>query len=371
MQIKVARLRETLEMVKPVVPRKPTLPVLKNVLIQNGQMFATDLESMVVLNLPTSDGACLLPFSDVMKLIQYIPGNDDLSIERKRGKLTMSWSDGSVTYDAEDPKTFPQVPELKPELQGTLEGDSLMEALSAAVTYCATEESRPVLTGVAVNLGDVIEIFAGDGFRMAYQALPQPFSGESKIIIPGKSVSLLAFLWNKLPREVDAAPGTLIDLITAKQKLDLMLSEGKAVIQIGRTKVLINLIQGSPPDWWAIIGKDPAPIKIEMLASEMERAVRRVQPVASNGNGAIRLVWDENTMNVSAKTESQEIKVAVGMLSAEGGPGKVAINGTYLTQYLQLKQGVITIGVKPDSAPVAFKHRSSPLVLIMPMKVEW
>ncbi|GAH35611.1 unnamed protein product [marine sediment metagenome] len=52
MDIQVARFREVLSLLKPVVPRKTALPVLTNVMLKDGQVVATDLETIVKIPVP-------------------------------------------------------------------------------------------------------------------------------------------------------------------------------------------------------------------------------------------------------------------------------------------------------------------------------
>jgi hypothetical protein len=45
MHMQVARLRETLTLLQPAVPKKPSIVILKNILFKEGQAAATNLET--------------------------------------------------------------------------------------------------------------------------------------------------------------------------------------------------------------------------------------------------------------------------------------------------------------------------------------
>ena len=47
------------------------------------------------------------------------------------------------------------------------------------------------------------------------------------------------------------------------------------------------------------------------------------------------------------------------------------MNIGYLLEYLRGKQGLVTMGVKTERDPILFTHGPSPLVVIMPMFVQW
>ena len=52
MQIRVDKLRKTIALLQPVVPKNPTLKILTNILLKDGNMRATDLETEVSVGIP-------------------------------------------------------------------------------------------------------------------------------------------------------------------------------------------------------------------------------------------------------------------------------------------------------------------------------
>ncbi len=73
MQIQVQRLREALDLLRPAVPKKHPMPVLQNVLLNDGLAMATDLDLAVVVQLPEAEGQCVLPFRTVADVLKLIP----------------------------------------------------------------------------------------------------------------------------------------------------------------------------------------------------------------------------------------------------------------------------------------------------------
>ena len=63
MEVNVEKLRQALELLDPVVPRKPTLPVLSYVRLGEGKAVATDLEATVTVSgLGDSEEGVCLPY---------------------------------------------------------------------------------------------------------------------------------------------------------------------------------------------------------------------------------------------------------------------------------------------------------------------
>jgi len=368
MQMRVDRLREVLRLVQPAIPRKSTLPVLKNILLRDGQAIANDLEVMVILELPEAEGEYLIPRHSALELLKYVPGNELLSIEQSKKKLKLSWEGGKAEYDTVDPKEYPPLPEVKEGARGFVDGDILVPALVSVAEYCSTDAARPVLTGISLSLGKTIEVAAGDGFRMAYRILSIPFPTEVKVTIPAHSVRVLGELWKKVPPAVPLE-NSLINQVMSKRQMELAMGNG-LMARFGRVTLFSTLIKGSAPNFSQLIPKEP-PLKVRVFAPDLERAVRRCAEVAGDNKGIIRLSWTETAMTVSAKGGEKGSVEAQVPVQTEGGTGKVAVNVSYLLDYLKGKDGLLSIGVTSTQGPVLFRHGTSPLVVMMPMFIQW
>jgi len=368
MEMRVDRLREALNLLQPFVPKKSTLPVLNNILLKDGRAEATDLETSVALELPEADGQCLVPCRTVADLLKRVPGYETLTVEQKGKSLNLTWPGGKASYEVPAPKDYPPFPKVESKTRQLVDGDTLVAALSSIVGYCATKDDRPVLNGVTVYLGERLEAMAGDGFRMAYQSMPIAFPVEAvdSVIIPARSIVLLKHLWDKTPRAPTGS--SLVELVTAKKQLELALGDKMLEARLQRATIVVKLIEGTPPVWRQLIPSETRP-EVKMLAPEFERAVRRVQDAASDGGGIIRLSWSEVAMTLSAKGEVNQVETTVAVEAQE--PGKVAVNVNYLLEYLRGKEGLVTMGVISPQQPVIFRYDASPLVIVMPMFVEW
>jgi DNA polymerase-3 subunit beta len=180
LEINVTGLREALELVGPAVPRKYTLPVVKNVRLGEGQVVATDLDVAVAAALPEAANQVLLPHQEVLEFLRYAPGHLTARITavptgEGMGLVSIAVDGMEGQFKAPGPKDFPPVPFTGPdqaEHQGVLDGDALVRAVATVLPSAATEETRPVLTGVCLTLGDEVEAAAADGFRLAWEKIP-------------------------------------------------------------------------------------------------------------------------------------------------------------------------------------------------------
>jgi len=83
----------------------------------------------------------------------------------------------------------------------------------------------------------------------------------------------------------------------------------------------------------------------------------------------VRLSWTEDTMTVAAKGEKGDSQAELRVQAT--GAGRVGINTSYLLDYLKGKDGVVTMGVTDEQGPILFRYGTSPIVVVMPMMVEW
>jgi len=372
MEIQVNKLRELMTLMKPVIPRKSNLKVAGYIRVGDGKAVATDLETMVIYDLPEATEPMLLPYASLADTLKYIPGNT-LKIEAQGRKISLAWDGGTAIYPTEDVQDFPVLPELETRAECFIDGDTLVSAMQAALPYTATDTQRPVLSGVTLVLGSPVEVAAGDGFTMSHQVLGIAFPIEEKVVVPARSVFILGHVFDKTPRTPPSTADSLISVITAKRQIHMaLIGENKFRVDFGQSaSVVINLIQGNPPEWLQLIPKGEPILQSHLFAPQLEAAVKRVRDIARDGSGIVRMEFAEGKLTVSAVGEEQEIRATLDAISTQGEPGRTAINYTYLLRYLAGKQGIITLSQYDNTGPVVFEYHNSPRVLIMPMSVKW
>jgi len=378
MQIQVSKLREAMKLLEPVVPsgRRVTLEILRNVLLKDGKAAADNLEVFALVDLPEVDSECLIPHKAVLELLRYIPGNQMLTIEPNKKVITFSWDGGKSSYPRADIKDYPPVPEFTSASEAKIDGDALIPVLDSARDYCAAaDDKRPILQGVTIFPGEKLDVAAGDGFRMAYQTVPASLPIEKPIIIPQGAVSILSSIWRHTTPAVTQSD-SLVGLITQKREAHFALGYTKGTtpdklrVTFNNVTVLIQLLEGTPPNFKQLIPSE-TPTTVRFFPAELERAAKRIKKIALDAKtGIVRLVWTTDTMTVSAKSE--DLGEVEGTIPVQAdNPGKIGLNIMYLLEYLKGKDGIVTMGITGQMSPIVMRYRQSPLVLIMPMMVQW
>ena len=67
MEIKASKLKEVMELVKPAIAKRPTVKSVTCLSLGNGKAAATDLETMIIANVPEAESRCCSPIPRLPK----------------------------------------------------------------------------------------------------------------------------------------------------------------------------------------------------------------------------------------------------------------------------------------------------------------
>jgi DNA polymerase-3 subunit beta len=408
MEIQVERLRQALDLVSSAIPRgKVPLPITTSVLFKDGKLTATNLELWVSVDVPQLQmgrSSFVLPHRALTEALKFIPGCQMLTITPDRQRVLLE-SAGSRTSLIKPglPRDFPPMPQ--PAGEGFLvDGDRLVQGLLAVLPYAATRDTRPVLTGVAMKLGQELELVAADGFRLAIEQPGIPLTGNGTghmAIVPGPTVHALGLLWKKgdkppdlfdrallskvegLTTGLDAARAAgqtansgsieIANLAVARRNLRMVEDGGHISFSFGSIRLTSQLLQGQFPHYQDLVPETAGGRKVSVSADELARVVNQVAEIAGAGSNMARLRWSGDQLTVSAQASDVGETEASIPAHVEGGEGEIAFNLGYLQRYLRGKTHVVTISTVPGDPdqvrgkPGVFTHRGGPMVIMMPM----
>ena len=287
-----------------------------------------------------------------------------------------------MTLHGGDADEFPPVPSLEgPDT--AVDGDALLAALGRMWPYCSTDDTRPVLTSIHIQLGDDVEVAAADGFRLAWEAtglrLP-PTAEYSHLGLPASAVKVLQTLWKRAAKQPDITVSMddlttdpsmqLASLAVAKRPMMVGYAKSRMCFRWGNVSLTSQLVQGEFPDYKSLIpgGGDH---KVVVDAEQFLRALNQVSHVASGGSNIVRLAWESKTLTVSARGEELGDAEVTLAASTQGGGSHIAFSWGLLHDYLRAKDGNIMLETTTPSSPGLFTYRSQPHVVVMPMFVQW
>ena len=344
------QLVKALQEVKKTVAKRAFLPITQNVIIKaNGNLTitSTDLENSISVAIPvenSQDGElCLNP----RILLDTIKASKEktVTIESQEQGATVSMNGTSVHLSTLKVDEFPAIPKV--------EGNSIIvdlaEALDKVIHGVATEEQRPVLTGVCfTSVNGKLRIASADGFRLAIATIEAQGTIEKQIILNSRACAIIA----KMPQPVTL---TITDSIVKAQS--------------GNMTLTAMVIQGTFPNYEQLIPQN-SPYTLTVNTSVLLQAVKQCAIIAKDGSGIVRLQSEGDSLKVSAKAEeigTTEVKIPCK------GEIKIAMNSRYVIDSLSCFEGEVTLETSSPSAPILI-HKlgdDSFAEVVMPMFVQW
>jgi DNA polymerase-3 subunit beta len=363
-------LAKGLGIVSKAVSTRSTLPVLGNVLLATDdgrlKLAATNLELGITcwIGARVEDkGAITVPARTLVDMVNAFAAEQvdmDLNLRNKTLRLACGRSEANIKgIDAQE---FPLIPTA--ESDGILiPAELLREMISKTAFAAATDESRPILTGVLVKLeGKQLVMAAADGFRLSvsYGTLEREVDEAITVIVPANSLKELY-------------------RISADQKehinLTLPSGRGQAIFRLENIELVSQLIDGSFPDYAQIIPRSFA-TRTVVSTGEMRTACKAADIIAREAAHTTRLrVFPEDGLTpghmivaaTSAETGDNETEIDA---LVEGDPVEIAFNVKYLNDVLGvLETPQVALETTSESSPGVIKPVGSEefVHVIMPM----
>jgi len=373
-------LNRGLSVVGRAVATRTTLPITNNVLLATEKsrlkLVATNLEMAISCWIGAKveeEGAITVPARLLTEFVSSLPTEKvgkkgektaetvDMSLSPQTKTLGLKCARFEARISGIDAKDFPPIPKVAEGITTKVEVGALRQGITQVAFAAATEESRPVLTGVDAKFeGDSLTLAAADGFRLAVYKLPlaSPVSKETEVIIPARALSEL----NRLVAEQEEAVEITVNS-----------SKGQALFRLKNIELVSQLVQGSFPNYAQLVPHSYT-TRAVVSVSDFLRATKTASIFARDGSGIVRLMIAPGKLVVSARSE--EIGDDVGEIDAqvEGDEAKIAFNGKYLTDVLSvLREAQVALEATSPSSPGVLRPVGvdNYIHVVMPMFVQW
>ena len=160
-----------------ILSAKPQLPIVQNVLLQTKenrlQIITTNLETTGVVWIGTKaekEGGACVSSRLLTEFVLTLPP-ETVQLKADGEGLGVQCSGFRARIPGVSTKEFPPTP-VSPGKGDKLEKDRLLSALSLVLFSAATDEGRPILTGVRISTnGKDTTLTATDGYRLPVKKL--------------------------------------------------------------------------------------------------------------------------------------------------------------------------------------------------------
>jgi DNA polymerase-3 subunit beta len=357
------------------VATRTTLPITNNVLLtaENGQLklVATNLEMAISCWIGAKieeEGAITVPARLLTEFVSSLPSDTiAINLSPQTKTLGLKCARFEARISGVDAKEFPPIPSVDDGITTSVEVDALRQAINQVVFAAATEESRPVLTGVCTQFeGSTLTLAAADGFRLAVFKLPikEKFSQKTEVIIPARTLAEL----NRLMGDQEEAVS-----------ITLNPNKSQVLFRLKNTELVSQLVQGTFPNYSQLIPKSYT-TRVMVNVKEFQQATKTASIFARDGSGIVRLVVtpgsETSPGRLAISARSEEIGDDVGEIDAtvEGADAKIAFNGRYLTDVLSvLREAQVALETTNPSSPGLIRPVGTDNYthVVMPMFVQW
>ncbi len=314
-KISSGELSSLLQSIAKVVPVNSTLPILSHFLfeIENGSLHVTASDQSLrisgVLPLLASEGNCSFTVrpKDVIDYIKNLPDqpltfaynqeNSSVSVTFDGGYFKFVCSDASLYPRKLSPASLtPHQNEEEPVLHSaTLTVDTLRHALEAALPAVASDEKRPILTGVCMDfIPEGLTFVATNGFILTKmcdlktQAVPEK-EEHQRIVLPPKTGN---FLRGFLPRY-------------AGEPIHITYTQSKAVFSLGSVEISTLLLAGRFPNYASIIPAE-SPHQVQIDGKRFTNIIKRIYTFLAEDKSIVKLQFTDQAIVISSGLFGEE-----------------------------------------------------------------
>jgi DNA polymerase-3 subunit beta len=356
------------------VAARTTYPVMQNVLITTDnarlKLAATNQEIAISTWIGAQieeEGQVTIPARLLTEFVNSLPAERiDLDYTDQPVGISVKCARFSAQINGTPASDFPPVPTVESGVAGKIDPGVLNDAIKHVAIAAATEDSRPVLTGIKVEItGDDFKFAAADGFRLAvYEGkLLEPLPEDVDFIIPARAL-----------REVSSLAGSQTDPV----EFTVTSSKNQALFRLNNIEIVANLLQGTFPNYQQLV-PDKYDTRATVNREEFIRATRAASIFAREGSNIVRLMvdgGDQEDSKVLVQSKSEEVGENKGEVDAEieGGEAKIAFSSKYLTDVLNvLETNKVALETTTPSSPGVIKPVGDDnyVHVVMPIFVQW
>ncbi len=365
------------------VATRTTLPITQHVLLSTDRsrlkLSATNLQIAIstwVGAQVEEEGAITIPARLLTDFVNSLPNErvDVDAMEQPKG-LSFRCARFEANINGTDAEDFPPIPSVEDGVVCRIDADVLRKAISHVEFAAATEDSRPVLTGIKVEAsGDGFTFAAADGFRLAvYKGkLAEPLDGELDFIIPSRAMQEVNRLIGSQQEQVEFTVTT---------------ARSQALFKLENVELTSQLIQGTFPNYGQLIPETWG-TRVVVDLNQFSQATKSTSIFARDGSGIVRLQISEPSEDsemgrVSISSRAEELGENQGEIDGqvEGDEAKIAFNSKYLVDVLEvLEEGKVALETTTPSSPGVIRpvvvedgaeSTDDYVHVVMPMFVQW
>lgn len=345
-----------------IVPTKPIIPVLSNILLEayDNQIVlsATDLTVSMRTTSPAKvleEGSITLPAKRFFQLIREITV-PEITLESKTdGVIVITAGTSHFRLHGMDKSEFPTFPDLSNAEGFSINSRTLKDLFGKTSFACARDDSRQVLNGVYFEIeNEKVTLVGTDGKRLAKIHDTIEFHTTEKIsmIVPLKAVE-------EMTRLLD---------VDETVKVDIM--NDKMAIELDAITIVSKLLVGQFPDYGRVIPNKSAMQTIPIHREELISLLKQVALFTSEVSHSVRLIFDKGELKLQAANSDigeGRVNMPVDYASEKL---EIAFNPQYFIDILRHSiDETVNFGIIDSFNPGSITDTTNSQFVIMPMRL--
>lgn len=313
-----------------IIPPRPQLPILQNIKLRatkDGiELIATNMETTITMwvgGKTQKEGEVCVPARILTEFVSTLP-QKTVTLLVEDSSLTISCDTYKASIPTAPVAEFPQTPAF--EKNGSIKIDKkvFVEALSSVLFAAASDESRPVLTGIKVKKDEEgIVLAATDGYRLSVRHVRASLALEEGVVIPAKALSEVI----KVCQEEKEDQELIVSNLQDKQ----------IGFKIGETALFTRLLSGEYPSFERIIPKNFT-TRTLIDRESLLHASKSAAIFARDNANIIKLNFSKQKITVSANAPQTGENTVEVDAKIDGDGGEIAFNSRFLIEYLSNTQ---------------------------------
>ncbi len=355
-------LQDAISTVQKAITGKTTMPILGGILINafNNEILLTgsdlDLSIEKRINSDTIENGTVVIDSKLFgEIIRKLP-NDVVEIKTQdNNTVVISCQKSRFTLVHMNADEFPELPKINENMIFSIPQKSLKSMIKGTIFAAATDDSRPILTGVLFEIKDKnLNLVALDGYRLALKMECLNTENVISAVIPGKTLSEVSKI-----------------LDDSEQDVNITFTPNNILFTLDGTKIISRLLDGEFIKYSSIIPEEYS-LKVTAKRIELLDCIERASLMGKEGNtNLVKLEIEEDNLVVTSNSQLGMVREEVGII-LQGQPLQIAFNSKYLIDVLKIMdEEEIVMELSSSVSPCLIKNKNldNCIYLVLPVRL--
>lgn len=304
------------------------------------------------------DGSTVVPARLIVDAVRSLEagavtvasGDENVEISLGRAKFSLR------TFSVPD---YPNLPPLT-GVPTSIPALDLIQGLNQVVRAAASDDARPLLTGVLFTTEDgTLRLIATDSYRLAVRDVPgvKGLGGAQDLLVPARAL-----------QELQRAAASL----SSDAEIGVTITDAEICFVVDTTTIASRLIDGNYPSVLQLI---PAsyPNQLRIAKDTLLTSLRRAKLLAKDSTSSVRLTMKDK--NVEVRTQSHDAGDVEDNVDADynGEEITIAFNPSFLIDGIEAVPGdevMLEVSDSVRPAMVRGVDDSRFRYLLMPVRVQ-